>query len=98
MPPFNLLVSAKQEGNFRVFTLQQERYYADPTVREARANVPSVGYRESKEPLWSIPITFASPNKPELQKVVLERRSMTVSVLIGKAQWVNVNDHCIQRP
>jgi puromycin-sensitive aminopeptidase len=86
-------VSSKQEGNYRTFTVTQEKFCdnhagSNDKDKEKRG---SVGNKDSKDGLWMIPVTFASATRENLHSAVLEKRTTTVTFLIGKAHWVTIN-------
>ncbi|CAG7720833.1 unnamed protein product, partial [Allacma fusca] len=94
VPGYPLIrVSSKQDGRFRTFTLTQERFIehhpaSNPKDKDTRS---SKEIKDRRDPLWIIPITFASEDSDNLLTTVLDKKTAKFTISIGKTHWVTIN-------
>lgn len=76
-------VQSEQQGNNRVLTLTQEKFYANP-------NLKAIATQDYK---WLIPLTFSSSKNPEtvIAKELMRDKTIKVTIPdVGADQWVKV--------
>ncbi len=83
--PLIKLREMKQEGNDRVLTLTQEKFWADPSMQDDKGN---------KDYSWMVPLTFSTSSNPgkTVHETLMDKQSTTVRIGdVGPSQWIKIN-------
>jgi len=74
----------KQVGNDQVLSLTQEKFWADPAMKNDKSN---------DDYSWMVPLSFSTSSNPSksVHDVLMETKNLNVTISdAGTAQWIKV--------
>ena len=75
----------QQVGNDQVLNLTQEKFWADPSMKDDKS---------SQDYLWMVPLSFSTSSNPKkaVHEILMDKKSTKVTVQdVGSVQWIKVN-------